>query len=127
MPLASAMAKLWSKWQWDGLGLSIAGLCLMHCLASSVLLVFLASAGGLLLDPIIHEIGLLLAIVFGMLALGKGLWDHGFIMPTAIGAFGIGMMATALTIPHGTTEIALTVIGVAILAWGHVLNHRASN
>jgi MerC mercury resistance protein len=121
------MAKLWSKWQWDGLGLSIAGLCLMHCLASSVLLVFLASAGGLLLDPIIHEIGLLLAIVFGMLALGKGLWDHGFIMPTAIGAVGIGMMATALTIPHGTTEIVLTVIGVAILAWGHVLNHRASN
>lgn len=127
MPLAPAMAKVWTKWRWDGLGLSIAGLCLMHCLISSVLLVFLASAGGLLLDPIIHEIGLVLAIVFGMLALGKGLWDHGFVMPAAIGASGIGMMAAALAIPHGTTEIALTAVGVAILAWGHILNHRASN
>ena len=121
------MAHAWTKWRWDGLGLSIAGLCLVHCLATSVLLVFLASAGGLLFDPSIHEIGLFLAIIFGMLALGKGLWDHGFVMPAAIGALGIGMMAGALTIPHGTTEILWTVMGVAVLALGHDLNHRASN
>jgi hypothetical protein len=95
------MTQVWTKWRWDGLGLSIAGLCLVHCLATSVLLVFLA--------------------------LGKGLWDHGFVMPAAIGALGIGMMAGALTIPHGTTEILWTVMGVAILALGHDLNHRASN
>jgi MerC mercury resistance protein len=100
---------------------------LVHCLATSVLLVFLASAGGLLFDPSIHEIGLFLAIIFGMLALGKGLWDHGFVMPAAIGALGIGMMAGALTLPHGTTEILWTVMGVAVLALGHDLNHRASN
>jgi hypothetical protein len=55
------------------------------------------------------------------------LWDHGFVMPAAIGALGIGMMAGALTIPHGTTEILWTVMGVAVLALGHDLNHRASH
>jgi hypothetical protein len=121
------MTQVWKTWRWDGLGLSIAGLCLVHCLATSVILVFLASAGGVLLDPVIHEAGLLLAIIFGILALGKGLWDHGFVMPAAIGALGIGMMAGALTLPHGGMEIFYTILGVGVLALGHDLNHRASN
>lgn len=121
------MTQVWTKWRWDGLGLGIAGLCLVHCLATTVLLVFLASAGGVLLDPVIHEIGLLLAIIFGMMALGKGLWDHGFILPAAIGALGIGMMAGALTLPHGGAEILWTIMGVGVLALGHDLNYRASN
>lgn len=120
------MTQVWKSWRWDGLGLSIAGLCLVHCLATSVILVFIASAGGVLLDPVIHELGLFLAIIFGILALGKGLWDHGFIMPAAIGALGIGMMAGALTLQHGGTEILWTILGVAVLALGHDLNHRAS-
>ncbi len=120
------MTQVWTKWRWDGLGLGIAGLCLIHCLATTVLLTVLASAGGLLLDPVIHEVGLFLAIIFGILALGKGLWDHGFVLPAAIGALGIGMMAGALTLPHGGTEILWTILGVAVLALGHDLNHRAS-
>ena len=121
------MTQVWTKWRWDGLGLSIASLCLIHCLATTFLLAVLASAGGLLLDPVIHEVGLFLAIVFGVLALGKGLWDHGFVMPAAIGALGIGMMVGALTLPHGGTEILWTILGVGVLALGHDLNHRASN
>ncbi|MGB5078647.1 MAG: MerC domain-containing protein [Sphingorhabdus sp.] len=121
------MTQVWKTWRWDGLGLSIAGLCLVHCLATSIILVFLASAGGMLLDPAIHEFGLLLAILFGILALGKGLWEHGFVMPAAIGSLGIGMMAGALTLPHGGTEILYTILGAGILALGHDLNHRASH
>lgn len=125
--MAIAMTQLWTKWRWDGLGLSIAGLCLMHCLATTILLAVLASAGGLLLDPHIHEAGLFFAIIFGSIALGKGLWEHGYVMPAAIGALGIGMMAGALTLPHGGTEILWTILGVAVLALGHDLNHRATN
>jgi MerC mercury resistance protein len=117
----------WKKWSWDGLGLSIAGLCLVHCLATSVFLVVLASAGGLLIDPAIHEAGLVFAIIFGLLALGKGVLEHGFVMPAAIGALGIGIMAGALTLPHGGTEIMYTILGVGILALGHDLNHRATH
>lgn len=116
----------WKKWNWDGLGLGLAGLCLVHCLTTAVFLAILASAGGALIDPVIHEAGLVLAILFGFLALGKGVFDHGFIMPAAIGALGIGIMAGALTLPHGGTEILYTILGVGILALGHDLNHRAT-
>ena len=121
------MEQAWRKWRWDGLGLSVAGLCLLHCLATTILLAVLASAGGFLLDPIIHEIGLLLAIVLGGLALGKGFRDHGLLLPALVGTIGIGMMAGALTLPHGGMEIAFTVLGVIFLGFGHLLNHRARN
>ena len=119
------MVHAWQKWRWDGLGLSIAGLCLVHCLVTTVLLAVLASAGGLFLNPVIHEVGLFLAIILGILALGKGFRDHGLFLPATIGAIGIGTMAGALTLPHGGMEIAFTVLGVMLLGFGHLLNHRA--
>lgn len=116
----------WREKRWDGLGLSLAGLCLVHCLATSIMLALLASAGGFLFSPIIHEAGLGLAIVFGIFALVKGMIEHGFMLPAAIGSLGIGVMSGALTLPHGGTEIVYTMVGVAILALGHDLNLRAS-
>lgn len=119
------MVQAWQKWRWDGLGLSIAGLCLLHCLITTVLLAILASAGGLLLNPMIHEVGLGLAILLGALALGKGFRTHGLFTPAFIGALGIGMMGGALTLPHGAMEITWTVIGVVFLGLAHLLNNRA--
>jgi MerC mercury resistance protein len=116
----------WRNWRWDGLGLGVAGLCLVHCLATSVLLALFASVGGALFSPIIHEIGLVLALLFGVIALARGVIQHGFMLPAAIGALGIGVMAGALTLPHGGMEIVYTIVGVAILALGHDLNMRAS-
>jgi hypothetical protein len=109
----------------DGLGIGLAGLCIVHCVTTTAIFAVLASAGGILLDPVIHEVGLMFAILFGTIALGKGLWDHGFIMPACIGALGIGVMAGALTLPHGDGEIFFTMAGVAILALSHDLNFRA--
>ena len=122
------MAKAnWRDWRWDGLGLGVAGLCLMHCLATSIILALFAAAGGALLPPAVHEIGLVFAIGFGILALGQGVLQHGFILPAAIGALGIGMMSGALTLPHGNIEVFYTVLGVGVLALGHALNHRAAS
>lgn len=42
----------------DRLAVGLSGLCLVHCLASTMLLAVLSAAGGALLDPSIHEIGL---------------------------------------------------------------------
>ena len=115
----------WRDWRWDGLGLGIAGLCLVHCLATSIILALFAAAGGALLHPAIHEIGLVFAIGFGVLALGQGVLQHGFVLPAAIGALGIGMMSGALTLPHGGIEVFYTVLGVGVLGLGHMLNQRA--
>ena len=109
----------------DRLAIGLSGLCLVHCLASAVVLAMLASAGGLLLSPVVHEVGLVFALVLGVIALGRGILEHGFMMPAAVGSLGLGVMGGALTLPHSGTEIIYTIVGVAILALGHDLNRRA--
>ena len=109
----------------DRLAIGVSGLCLVHCLASAIVVAMLASAGGLLVSPAIHEIGLLIAILLGSIALGRGVIEHGFMMPSAVGGLGLGVMAGALTMPHSTVEIVYTIVGVLILALGHDLNRRA--
>jgi hypothetical protein len=109
----------------DRLAIGLSGLCLVHCIATAVLVMMLASAGGLLLDPRIHEAGLMLAIVLGTIGLGRGAFVHGFMLPVAIGSLGLGTMAGSLTMPHGAEEVFFSVLGVLILALGHDLNRRA--
>lgn len=109
----------------DRLAIGLSGLCLVHCLASAILLAMLSAAGGLLLSPIFHEVGLVLAIGLGSIALGRGVIDHGFMMPVAVGSVGLGVMAGALTMPHDGMEAVYTMVGVTILALGHDLNRRA--
>lgn len=109
----------------DRAAIGLSGLCLVHCIASAVLLTMLASAGGLLVDPRIHEIGLVFAIGLGALGLGRGIREHGFMLPVMIGSLGLGTMAGALSLPHGPEEIIYSVFGVLILALGHDLNRRA--
>lgn len=109
----------------DRIAIALSGLCLVHCLATSVVLAVLASAGGLLVSPVVHEIGLSLAILLGIVALGRGVVEHGFMMPSAMGGLGLGVMSGALTMPHSGLETVYTIIGVAILALGHDLNRRA--
>jgi uncharacterized membrane protein len=111
----------------DRWAIGLSGLCLAHCLASAVLVAVLASAGGILLHPIIHEIGLTFAILLGAVALGKGVMKHGYALPVWVGSLGLGVMAGAMTYPHDGSgnEVVFTIIGVMILALGHDLNRRA--
>lgn len=110
----------------DRIAMGLSGLCLVHCLATAVLLGLLASAGGFLGAPIIHEVGLTLAMILGSVALVRGILEHGFMMPSAIGGLGLGVMAGALSLPHDGTEAIYTVVGVMILALGHRLNAMAA-
>lgn len=110
----------------DRVGIGLSGLCLVHCLATTVMVVLLASAGGVLVSPHIHEIGLAVAIPLGVVALGRGIWEHGYMMPSSVGGLGIGTMAGALSMPHGGNEVLITLVGVGLLALGHDLNRRAS-
>ena len=109
----------------DRLAIGVSGFCLVHCIASAVLIAMLASAGGVLLDPIFHEVGMMIALMLGVLGLGRGILDHGFMLPAAIGSLGLGMMAGALTLEHGGVTTLYSIAGVLILALGHDLNRRA--
>ena len=88
----------------------------------------LASAGGFLLHPAIHEIGLMMAMTLGAVALGRGVLQHGYAMPVWVGSLGLGVMAGAMTLPHeGGYETIYSILGVMIVAMGHDLNRRAHN
>lgn len=111
----------------DRMAMALSGLCLVHCLGTAVLLALLSAAGGILGSPVIHEVGLSFAMALGMIALGRGIFEHGFMMPSSVGGLGLGVMAGALTLPHDGTEAMYTVVGVGILALGHQLNRIAGD
>jgi hypothetical protein len=109
----------------DRIAVTLSGLCVVHCFATAVLLGLLSAAGGFLGKPIIHEVGLSLAMILGAIALGRGIREHGFVLPSLVGATGLGIMAAALTMHESGLEPVYTVIGVSILALGHRLNVMA--
>lgn len=113
--------------RFDRMAIGLSGLCLVHCLGTAVFLGMVASAGGVLGAPWIHEVGLSLAMGLGAIALGRGIMEHGFMMPSAVGGLGLGVMAGALTLPHDGGEALYTMLGVGILALGHRLNGMALN
>lgn len=111
----------------DRIAVGLSGLCAVHCVATAVLLGLLASAGGLLGKPIIHEVGLSLAMILGGIALGRGIREHGFILPSAVGAVGLAIMGYAMTLHETGYEPVVTIAGVSVLALGHRLNMMAKH
>lgn len=117
---------IWKQQSLDRLAIGLSGLCLAHCILSAIIVTALAAAGGVLLHPAIHEVGLVMAMVLGALALGRGVMQHGYALPAWVGSLGLGMMAGALTLPHeGGYETIYSVLGVLVVALGHDLNRRA--
>lgn len=110
--------------QLDGIAIGLSGLCAIHCVATAIL-VGLFSSATVLLAPAIHETGLGIAMILGGLALGHGALHHGRLLPVAIGSLGLGIMAGALTLGHEGGEAVYTILGVTLLASGHVLNRRS--
>lgn len=108
----------------DRAGILLSGLCAVHCVLGVVLVSVLGLGGGALLAPAIHEVGLALAILVGIVTLGLGLRRHGRLGPLAMGACGIALMTAALMVGHGVPEAALTIAGVALVAAAHIRNLR---
>jgi hypothetical protein len=110
----------------DQLGIGLAGLCALHCLATLALISTLGLGGHFLFDENIHRIGLALALLVGGVAIGWGLLRHRRMLPFGVALAGIGLMAAALVIPHGADEFLLTLAGVGLVSAGHWLNLRAA-
>ncbi len=109
----------------DKTAMTLSGLCLLHCLAGSLLLAVFAVSGGLLSHEV-HFIGLALALPLAAVALWRGLLIHGRVAVALLGAVGIGLMAASLLPGHGASgEIWLSMIGVSVLGAAHWWNLRA--
>lgn len=108
----------------DRFGVLLSGLCLIHCLAGLFLVGVLGLGGGVLLDPAIHRIGLVLALLVGASTIGLAALRHGHRLPLAIGASGLALMLGAVLVDHGRGEALLTITGVVLVACAHVINLR---
>ena len=108
----------------DRLAIGLSALCFVHCAASVVLVTLLATAGGALLHPAIHEVGLGFAILLAIIGLGRGYLHHRRRAPMLIGTLGIALMGAALSVPHGLGEAAFTMLGVSCVAIAHMLNRQ---
>ncbi|MCB2082848.1 MAG: MerC domain-containing protein [Sphingomonadaceae bacterium] len=111
----------------DRAGVALSGLCAAHCLASIVIVSSLGIGGELLLNPIIHEVGLAIALVVAAVAIGWGAIQHRRAAPFVIAMMGLTFMGGALALPHGAYEAVLTIIGVGLVSLGHILNLRHSH
>ena len=121
------LSTLANRFALDRLALGLSALCLVHCLASVFLVAALAGGGHFLEHPAWHQFGLALAILFAAMGLGAGYRRHGRKQPVVIGIIGLAVMASALIVPHGAGEAALTIIGVALVGVAHVMNIRGQH
>jgi hypothetical protein len=110
--------------RFDRLGMVLSGLCVVHCVAGLVIVAGLGLGGSFLLDPIIHRVGLLLAVLVAGVAIGLGALRHRRRAPFVVAMTGLSFMGGALAVDHGFEEAVLTVIGVSLVALGHLLNLR---
>ena len=108
----------------DRAGVVLSGLCALHCIASLILLSGLGLGGGFLLSPVIHEVGLVIAFLIAGVAIGWGALKQRRAAPFVIAMMGLTFMGGALASPHGAQEAVLTIVGVALVTAGHVLNLR---
>ena len=108
----------------DAMGIALSALCAVHCVLTIVVISSLGLAGGWLLAPELHWWGLAAATIIAGVAIGIGAVRHKRRMPFVIAMTGLTFMGGALAVPHGIKEAVLTIIGVALVSLGHILNLR---
>ncbi|MFA6218763.1 MAG: MerC domain-containing protein [Erythrobacter sp.] len=108
----------------DRAGIYLSSACAVHCLLSIVLVSGLGIGGEFFLSPDIHRVGLVLATLIAAVAIGWGALRHRVAAPFVVAMTGLTFMGGALAVPHGYREAVLTIIGVALVSLGHILNLR---
>ena len=114
----------WLRGRLDRIGIALSALCLLHCVLGIVLVVGLGFGASFLLNPDLHRWGLLLATIVAAVAIGIGAIRHRRAKPFVVAMTGLSFMGGALAVGHGTEEVIFTMIGVTLVATGHVLNLR---
>lgn len=108
----------------DRAGIALSAACAIHCLLSIVLVSGLGLGGEFFFSPDFHRIGLAIATLIAGVAIGWGAMRHRMAAPFVIAMVGLSFMGGALAVEHGPKEAILTIIGVALVSLGHILNLR---
>lgn len=108
------------------IGLSL--LCTFHCLALPLILVWLPSIATLQLDNEAFHLWMVLAVIpASAYALTIGCKQHKRYHLLVVGLIGLVCLISALAFESllgETGEKILTVLGAAIITYGHIRNYR---
>lgn len=110
----------------DSAGVTLSGICLVHCLVLPLLATLLPAAGQIFdesTNHLIHWALLGVALPISIVALGRGarvLRSRAWLI---LGGLGLTLMAVAVVLEHASaTEEHLTLSGVLLLAAAHLGN-----
>ncbi|WP_299195841.1 MerC domain-containing protein [uncultured Erythrobacter sp.] len=109
----------------DKTGIAISALCAVHCVLTIIIVSGLGVGGQFFFSEEIHRYALVVALIIAAVGIGWGALMHRRREPFVIAMMGLSFMGGALASPHGTQEAILTIIGVALVSLGHLLNLRA--
>jgi hypothetical protein len=109
---------------WDLLGIGASTLCVLHCLATPVLVVTLPMIE--VYERQTHATFALAILGLGLLAFWPGFLKHRRVRVVAIAVLGFGLISLGVTAPEGILtepmEKAATVAGGAMLVFAHLRN-----
>jgi hypothetical protein len=109
---------------WDVVGIGASSLCVLHCLATPLLVVFLPVLETV--EKQTHAVFAMAILGIGLLAFWPGYLRHGFRWIVAVGIVGFSLISLGVIAPEGLlserAEVATTVLGGAILVTAHLRN-----
>ena len=116
----------------DKIAIALSSLCVIHCLATPLILIILPSLGALIADSheLFHQVILFFVLPIGVLALLAGYRHHHNRTILLIGLAGLGLLLIAAFFGHDyfgeTGETALTIFASLIIATAHVRNFQSN-
>lgn len=115
---------LGSRQPWDLLGIGASTLCVLHCLATPLLVVALPMLE--VYERQTHAAFALAILGIGLLAFWPGYFSHRRWRIVVTALLGFGLISLGVTAPEGLLtepmEVAATVTGGAMLVFAHLRN-----
>ncbi len=109
----------------DSWGIFCSGLCLLHCLATPLLIASgsLGALAILISSEWVHQLLLLPVFLFAAFSFPVAYKQHRHHMPGLFAVVGLAGLLIAITYGH-ELEALLTVIAASVLIFAHVWNRR---
>jgi hypothetical protein len=115
------------KVRWDGLGVLLSGICLVHCLVLPIAVGLVPLLGiGILGHQQFHQVLIFLVLPTSAIGLSLGYRRHHRSYILAIGIVGVAILVAIALFAHelvdSRAEIIIASVGGIIVASSHILN-----
>lgn len=115
--------------RWDKLGMTLSGICAVHCLVTPFLAFAAPLMGEVFEQPWVHLLMAIFVVPVGIFAFYSGFQHHKKKYILVLGYVGLALIATGLGSPLLRFNLLghdiLTMSGSAFLITAHTLNRRA--